>query len=33
VRVVNEAVVRQADLSDDEMAAVEAEQRVELARP
>ncbi len=32
VRVINEAVVREADLSEEEMAAVEAEQRVELAR-
>ena len=32
VRVINEAVVAEADLSEEEMAAVEAEQRVELAR-
>ena len=32
VRVINEAVVREADLSEEEMAAVEAEQRVELQR-
>ena len=32
VRVINESVVRQADLSEDEMAAVEAKERVELAR-
>ena len=32
VRVINDAVVREADLSEDEMAAVEAEQRAELAR-
>ncbi len=32
VRVINEAVVRQADLSENEMAAVEAEQRAELQR-
>lgn len=32
VRVINESVVRQADLSEDEMAAVEAKQRAELAR-
>ena len=31
-RVINESVVREADLSEEEMAAVEAEQRVELAR-
>ena len=31
-RVINESVVRQADLSEDEMAAVEAKQRAELAR-
>ena len=32
VRVINDAVVREADLSEDEMAAVEAKQRAELAR-
>jgi putative phosphoribosyl transferase len=32
VRVINESVVRQADLSEDEMAAVEAKQRAEVAR-
>ncbi|MGO8769319.1 MAG: alpha/beta family hydrolase [Mycobacterium sp.] len=32
VRVINDSVVREADLSEDEMAAVEAEQRAELAR-
>ena len=32
VRVINEAVVREADLSEEEMVAVEAEQRVELQR-
>jgi putative phosphoribosyl transferase len=32
VRVINESVVRQADLSEDEMAAVEAKQRAELTR-
>jgi putative phosphoribosyl transferase len=32
VRVINDAVVREAELSEDEMAAVETEQRAELAR-
>ena len=32
VRVINDAVVAEADLSEGEMAAVEAEQRAELAR-
>jgi putative phosphoribosyl transferase len=32
VRVINDSMVREADLSEDEMAAVEAEQRAELAR-
>lgn len=32
VRVINDAVVRQADLSEHEMAAVESEQRTELQR-
>ncbi|WP_208619854.1 phosphoribosyltransferase family protein [Mycobacterium scrofulaceum] len=32
VRVINDAVVREADLSSDDIAAVEAKQRVELAR-
>ncbi|UXA09538.1 phosphoribosyltransferase [Mycobacterium sp. SMC-2] len=32
VRVINDAVVREAHLSEDEMAAVEAKQRAELAR-
>ena len=32
VRVINESVVQEADLSEEEMAAVEAEQRVELRR-
>ncbi|HUO39791.1 MAG TPA: phosphoribosyltransferase [Mycobacterium sp.] len=32
VRVINDSVVREADLSEEEMTAVEAEQRVEVAR-
>ena len=32
VRVINESVVREADLSEEEMAAVEAEQRLEVRR-
>ncbi len=32
VRVINESVVQQADLSEEDMAGVEAEQRAELAR-
>jgi len=32
VRVINDSVVRDADLSEEEMAAVEAQQRVEVAR-
>jgi putative phosphoribosyl transferase len=32
VRVINDSVVREADLSEDDMEAVEAEQRAELAR-
>ena len=32
VRVINDSVVREADLSEEEMTAVEAEQRVELRR-
>ena len=32
VRVINESVVRDTDLSEEEMAAVEAQQRVEVAR-
>ena len=32
VRVINDSVVREADLSEDEMASVEAEQRAELTR-
>src|SRR5580700_8710478 len=32
VRVINESVVREADLSDEDMAAVEKQQRAELQR-